>query len=184
MTRIIMVNIRNLAGVPPIDLRHARLADLRQVAREHDPGQDRFAGGLALAVLVLPIVMITSIGGDPRRAPRAPRRRLGVGATRWEVTRDHVLPTAAPGILTGTVLSSPGPLGEAAPLLLVGAITGLLPETGHHRAVHGRPDAHLQLVRPARHARRRGDVVQRAAAAGLVLLVLVLFFNAVAILSA
>ena len=51
---------------------------------------------------------------------------FGVGATRWEVVRDHVLPYAAPGILTGTVLSLARALGEAAPLILVGAVTGRL----------------------------------------------------------
>jgi len=49
-----------------------------------------------------------------------------VGATRWETTRDHVLPYAAPGILTGTMLAVARALGEAAPLLLIGAITGRL----------------------------------------------------------
>jgi phosphate transport system permease protein len=50
----------------------------------------------------------------------------GVGATRWEVVRSHVLPSAAPGILTGTVLALSRALGETAPLLLVGAVTGFL----------------------------------------------------------
>jgi phosphate transport system permease protein len=50
----------------------------------------------------------------------------GVGATRWEVVRSHVLPSAAPGILTGTVLSLARALGETAPVLLVGAVTGFL----------------------------------------------------------
>jgi phosphate transport system permease protein len=56
---------------------------------------------------------------------------FGVGGTRWETTRDHVLPYAAPGILTGTMLAVARALGEAAPLLLIGAITGRLAE------VHG-----------------------------------------------
>jgi phosphate transport system permease protein len=51
---------------------------------------------------------------------------FGVGATRWEVIRSHVLPYAAPGILTGTVLSLARALGEAAPLILIGAVTGRL----------------------------------------------------------
>ena len=51
---------------------------------------------------------------------------MGVGATRWETTRDHVLPYAAPGVLTGTMLATARALGEAAPLLLIGAITGRL----------------------------------------------------------
>ena len=51
---------------------------------------------------------------------------FGVGATRWEVIRSQVLPYAAPGILTGTVLSLARALGEAAPLILIGAVTGRL----------------------------------------------------------
>ncbi len=51
---------------------------------------------------------------------------FGVGATRWEVIRNHVLPYAAPGILTGTVLTLARAFGETAPLLLVGAVTGFL----------------------------------------------------------
>ena len=80
------------------------------------------------------------------------------------------------------MLSIARALGEAAPLILVGAITGLAaPGDRAHRAVHGRADAHLQLVRPAQHAGAEVTWSNVAAAAGLVLLVLVLFFNAAAI---
>ena len=79
----------------------------------------------------------------------------GVGASRWEVTRDHVLPYAAPGILTGTVLAIARALGEAAPLILIGAITGLLPRTGLTEQLHGLADAHLQLGRAGRTPRAR-----------------------------
>ena len=82
-----------------------------------------------MAVLVLPIVIITSMEAI-RAVPQGLREAgYGVGASRWEVTRDHVLPYAAPGILTGTVLSLARALGEAAPLIILGAITGLLPST-------------------------------------------------------
>jgi phosphate transport system permease protein len=82
------------------------------------------SAGLTLAVLVLPIVIITT-SEALRSVPHALREAaFGVGATRWEVTRHHVLPAAAPGILTGTVLSLARAFGETAPLLLVGASTG------------------------------------------------------------
>ncbi len=77
-------------------------------------------GRLTLAILVLPIVIITSAEAI-RAVPTALREAgFGVGATRWEVIRTHVLPYAAPGILTGTVLALARALGEAAPLILVG----------------------------------------------------------------
>ena len=55
---------------------------------------------------------------------------FGVGATRWEVIRSHVLPNAAPGILTGSVLAMARALGETAPLIMVGAVTGFLATQG------------------------------------------------------
>jgi phosphate transport system permease protein len=84
------------------------------------------AAGITLAVLVLPIVIITSAEAV-RAVPDSIREAgFGVGATRWEVVRGHVLPYAAPGILTGTVLALARALGEAAPLLLIGAVQGYL----------------------------------------------------------
>jgi phosphate transport system permease protein len=62
-----------------------------------------------------------------RAVPQSIREAAyGVGATRWEVVRSHVLPYAAPGVLTGTILSLARAFGETAPLLLVGAVTGFL----------------------------------------------------------
>ena len=87
-------------------------------------GRDILAGGLTLAVLVLPIVIITSAEAL-RAVPNTIREAgYGVGASRWEVTRQLVLPYAAPGILTGTVLALARALGETAPLILVGAVLG------------------------------------------------------------
>jgi phosphate transport system permease protein len=84
------------------------------------------AAGITLAILVLPIVIITSAEAI-RAVPDSLREAgFGVGATRWEVIRHHVLPYAAPGILTGTVLALARALGEAAPLILVGATTDFL----------------------------------------------------------
>jgi phosphate transport system permease protein len=89
-------------------------------------GRTTIAGGLTMAVLVLPIVIITAAEAI-RAVPNELREGgYGVGATRWEVVRSLVLPYAAPGILTGTVLALARALGEAAPLLLVGAIAGRL----------------------------------------------------------
>jgi len=85
-----------------------------------------FAGGVTLAILVLPIVIITAAEAV-RAVPQSLREgAFGVGATKWEVIRSQVLPFAAPGILTGTLLALARAVGEAAPLILVGAITGRL----------------------------------------------------------
>ena len=85
-----------------------------------------FAGGVTLAILVLPIVIITAAEAV-RAVPQSLREgAFGVGATKWEVIRSQVLPFAAPGILTGTLLALSRAVGEAAPLILVGAITGRL----------------------------------------------------------
>jgi phosphate transport system permease protein len=123
-TRLLATNIRNLAGVPSIVYGLLGLVVFAQALRAVTGGTSVIAGGLTLAVLVLPIVIITS-SEALRAVPGSIREAgFGVGATRWEVIRSHVLPAAAPGILTGTVLTIARALGETAPLLLVGAVLG------------------------------------------------------------
>jgi phosphate transport system permease protein len=130
MNRLIAVNIRNLAGVPSIVYGLLGLAVFVQVLRSVTGGKTLVAAGLTLGVLVLPIVIITA-SEALRAVPNGIREAgYGVGATRWEVIRHHVLPAAAPGILTGTVLSLARALGETAPVLLVGAVTGFLASGG------------------------------------------------------
>jgi phosphate transport system permease protein len=121
--RFVNVNIRNLAGVPSIVYGLLGLALFVEVLAL---GPTVIAAGLTLAVLVLPIVIITSAEAL-RAVPNSIREAgYGVGATRWEVVRSHVLPSAAPGVLTGTVLALARALGETAPVLLVGAVSGFL----------------------------------------------------------
>jgi len=132
--RFITVNIRNLAGVPSIVYGLLGLTIFVQVLAGFTGGKSIIAGGLTLAVLVLPIVIITA-SEALRAVPYSIREAgYGVGATRWEVIRSHVLPSAAPGILTGTVLSISRAIGETAPLLLVGAVTGFLATGGQNLA--------------------------------------------------
>ena len=182
MTRFIVVNIRNLAGVPAVIYGVLGLIIFVGWLKPVTNGGTVIAAALTLAILVLPIVIITSMEAI-RAVPRGLRDAgYGIGASRWEVTRDHVIPYAMPGILTGTVLSLARALGEAAPLIMIGAITGLLPETslsGKFTAIpmliyswSGRPDSGESSV----------GWSNAAAAAGLVLLVLVLAFNIVGIL--
>ena len=131
LTRFISTNIRNLAGVPSIVyglLGLAVIIELVDLIGFGGPGttngRNVVAAGLTMSVLVLPIVIITSAEAL-RAVPQSIREAgFGVGATRWEVIRHHVLPSAAPGILTGTILTLARAFGETAPLLLIGVATG------------------------------------------------------------
>lgn len=126
LTGFIQLNIRNLAGVPSVVYGILGLIVFVQGFESLTGGRSVIAAGVTLAILVLPIIIITtaeSVSAVPQGLREA---GFGVGATRWETTRDHVLPYAAPGILTGTMLAVARALGEAAPLLLIGAITGRL----------------------------------------------------------
>lgn len=124
LTRLVASSIRNLAGVPSVVYGLLGLALFVQLLAPLTGGRTLMSGGLTLAILVLPIVVITSAEAL-RAVPVSIREAAyGVGATRWEVVRGHVLPYAAPGILTGTVLSFARALGETAPLLLIGGAPG------------------------------------------------------------
>ena len=129
LTRFIQINIRNLAGVPSIVYGLLGLAIFVAFFESIGLGGSRdgrhlLAAAVTLAVLVLPIVIITT--AEALRAVPITIREAGygVGASRWEVTRKLVVPAAVPGILTGTVLALARALGETAPLLLVGGIVG------------------------------------------------------------
>ena len=124
--RWVNVNIRNLAGVPAVVYGILGVVIFVKFLRPVTGGPTLMSGGLIMAILVLPIVIITAAEAL-RAVPYSIREAgYGVGATRWEVIRSHVLPSAAPGVLTGTVLSLSRALGETAPLLLVGAVTGFI----------------------------------------------------------
>lgn len=176
------VNVRNLAGVPSIVYGLLGLAIFVSVLGDVTGGKTVISGGLALSVLVLPIVIITA--SEALRAVPRPIREgaLGVGATPWETVRHHVLPAAAPGILTGTVLSLARAAGEAAPVLLVGAATGLL-RTGDQTFVEQLKGPFTTLpVTIFSYARQPGEDYRAiTAAASVVLLVVVLGMNGFAI---
>jgi phosphate transport system permease protein len=126
VTRFIDINIRNLAGVPSVVYGLFGLAVfvalLSNVGKAN--GANVITGGLTLAVLILPLVIITSAEAI-RAVPNAIREAgYGIGASRWQVVGKLVLPSATPGILTGTVLALSRALGETAPLILVGAVLG------------------------------------------------------------
>jgi phosphate transport system permease protein len=126
LTRLVDVNIRNLAGVPSIVYGLLGLAVFVGFFKAIGAGNGRnvIAGGLTVAALVLPIVIITAAEAI-RAVPNAIREAgYGVGASRWQVTANLVVPAAFPGIMTGIVLSLSRALGETAPLILAGAVLG------------------------------------------------------------
>ena len=122
LTAFIEANIANLAGVPSIVY---GLLGLAIFVRSMQMGASLIAGALTLTLLILPIVIVSS--QEAIRAVPDSRRQAayGVGATRWEVIRDVVLPSALPGIMTGTILSLSRAIGETAPILMVGAATSM-----------------------------------------------------------
>jgi phosphate transport system permease protein len=182
LARITRINVRNLAGVPSIVYGILALAVFVKAMDGITGGRTVWSGGLALSALVLPIVIITA-SEALRAVPRSIREgALGVGATPWETVRHHVLPAAAPGILTGTVLALARAAGEAAPILLVGAATGLLRTGGASlwEQLSG-PFTAMPVVIFS-YARQTGEDFRAVtAAASLVLLVLVVLMNGFAI---
>jgi phosphate transport system permease protein len=81
------------------------------------------AGGLTLAVLVLPVVIIATREALVAVPQSIRQAAYALGATRWQTVRSHVVPLALPGIMTGTILALSRAIGEAAPLLILGALT-------------------------------------------------------------
>jgi phosphate transport system permease protein len=120
LARLVELNIANLAGVPSIVY---GLLGLDLFVRTLGFGRSLLAGACTLSLLVLPMVVMVS-----REALRTVPQHLreasyALGATRWETTRQIVLPMAYPGILTGAILSLSRAIGETAPLVVVGALT-------------------------------------------------------------
>lgn len=128
LTSFIELNIRNLAGVPSVVYGLLGLAIFVEALNgfSGNQGVERrtlAAAGVTLAVLVLPVMIITTQEAIRAVPVTLSEGAYGVGATRWEVIRSVVLPYAAPGIFTGSLLSIARAVGEAAPLIVVGAYT-------------------------------------------------------------
>jgi phosphate transport system permease protein len=119
-TRFIEINISNLAGVPSIIY---GLLGLGLFVRGLEMGRSVLAGSMTMALLVLPILIVS--GREAIRAvPQSVRHAsLALGATKWQTIQNHVLPYAMPGILTGTILAISRAIGETAPLITIGALT-------------------------------------------------------------
>ena len=118
LNRLLQTNISNLAGVPSIIY---GILGLALFVRLLGLGPTVLAAGLTMSLLILPVVIIASIEAI-KAVPSAQREgAYALGATRWQMVQGSVLPAAAPGIMTGLILAMARAIGEAAPLLLIGA---------------------------------------------------------------
>ncbi|MEW5992620.1 MAG: phosphate ABC transporter permease PstA [Chloroflexota bacterium] len=185
LSRIININIRNLAGVPSVVYGLLGLAVFVPLVQGLAGGTGRniISASITLGVLVLPIVIITAAEAI-RAVPRTLREGgYGVGASRWEVTSRLVLPAAGPGILTGTVLALSRALGETAPLVVIGASSTYF-STGDQsffESLFGSFTA-LPMIVFGWSTRPQDEFRALTAAAIIALLVVTLAANAVAIL--
>lgn len=119
LASLIEINIANLAGVPSIIY---GLLGLGLFVRTLGLGRSLLAGAATLALLVLPVVVV-STREALRTVPLSTREAcLALGATRWQTIRQVVLPQALPGVMTGSILSVSRAMGETAPLVVVGAL--------------------------------------------------------------
>ncbi|MCX7961313.1 MAG: phosphate ABC transporter permease PstA [Burkholderiales bacterium] len=120
VTDLIEINVTNLAGVPSIVY---GLLALGLFVYIFGLGQSIATAGLTLALLILPVIIVTTREAI-RAIPVAIREAAyGVGATRWQVVADHVLPYSIGGIMTGVIIGLARAIGETAPLITVGALT-------------------------------------------------------------
>lgn len=175
ITRLIQLNIANLAGVPSIVY---GILGLTVFVRTFGLERSVISGALTLSILILPVIVMASQEAI-RAVPSSIREAAyGLGATRWQVVRHQVLPMAMPGIMTGTILALSRAVGETAPLIMVGAVgfiaftpTGVLDEF---------TVLPLQIYNWI--SRPQEEFHALAAAGILVLLALLLTMNAAAIL--
>jgi phosphate transport system permease protein len=191
VNRFIQTNINNLAGVPSIVYGMLGLAIFVRALepltsgaffRVADPttanGRTVLSAGLTLGVLVLPIIIINAQEAI-RAVPRSLRNAsYGLGATKWETIWHHVLPSALPGILTGTILAISRAIGETAPLVVIGASTAIsFDPTSPFSKFTTLPIQIYQWT-----SRPQAEFRSLAAAAIVVLLIMLLSLNAAAIL--
>ena len=187
MTTVIEINIANLAGVPSIIY---GLMALSLLVYQFHLGRTLVVGGITLALLILPIVIV-STREALRAIPNGIREAAyALGATRWQVIKDHLLPYSAGGIATGTIIAMSRAIGETAPLITIGVplfisvlpdspLQGEFPFVNFHWLSAKFTVLPIQMFNwvsrpdPAFH--------RNAAAAGLVLIVMTLSLNAVAI---
>ncbi len=186
-TAVIEINITNLAGVPSIVY---GLLALGLFVYGFGLGQSILAAGLTLALLILPVIIVATREAI-RSIPSAIREAsYAVGSTKWQTTKDHVVPYALPGIMTGVIIGMARAIGETAPIITIGALTfiAFLPPA----PISAEPPflSFEWLMAPFTvmpiqmfnwTSRPEAAFHQNAAAAGLVLLFMTLSMNALAI---
>lgn len=165
--RIIELNIQNLAGVPSIVF---GILGLAIFVRFFDLGFVVAAGSLTIAILVLPTVILASREAIKAVPSSILEGSLALGVTPWQAVWKQVLPAAGPGLLTGVILAVARAIGEAAPLLLVGAVTFV---TTYPEFFEGGYSALPVLI--YNYAGRAQMEFQVLAAAGVILMLAVLF---------
>jgi phosphate ABC transporter permease protein PstC/phosphate ABC transporter permease subunit PstA len=172
-TRFLRRIIQNLAGVPSIVF---GLVGLTIFVRVFGFGPSLLAGSLTLAIMVLPIIVVATeeaLKSVPKSFREASR---GLGATRWQTVRHHVLPNAKPGILTGTVLALSRAIGETAPILFIGAVFA---KTAPSNVFDGFLALPLTIFYWTRHP--KAEFHELAASTIIVLLIILLAMNSMAI---
>ncbi|MBD1998635.1 phosphate ABC transporter permease PstA [Leptolyngbya sp. FACHB-541] len=176
-TRILEINIGNLAAVPSIIYGLLGLAVFVRVFLPITGGRTVFAAGLTLALLILPVIIVAT--REALRAVPDSLRLAGMalGATRWQTVREHVLPQAFPGILTGTILALSRAIGETAPLIVIGAQT-FVPYIPSFRE-GGFSALPIQIFNWV--GRPQAEFHTNAAAGIIVLMIVLLIMNATAI---
>jgi phosphate transport system permease protein len=186
-TGIIEINVTNLAGVPSIVY---GLLALGLFVYQFGFGESVLSAGLTLALLILPIVIVAT-RESLRAVPKAIREAAyGLGATRWEVTKDHVLPYSTGGILTGLILGLSRAIGETAPIITIGALSFIAflppsPVSGEFPFLNFewlRSEFTAMPIQMFNWVSRPDQAFQaNAAAAGAILLGMTLLMNALAI---
>ena len=173
-TAFIRMNISNLAGVPSIVF---GLLGLTLFVRMLELGKSILAAGFTMSLLILPVIIVASSEAI-RAVPKHLREAsYGMGATKWQTVVRVVLPAAIPGILTGSILALSRAIGETAPLVVIGipVILQFLP-TGYLDTFTALP---MQIYD---WAKRPQEQFQYVAAAGIIVLMLVLIFmNSIAV---
>jgi phosphate transport system permease protein len=175
-TDLIEVNINNLAAVPSIVFGLLGLAIFLNVFGL--PRSAPLVGGLVLALISLPTILIASRASLKAVPPSVRQAALGLGASKLQAVTDHVLPLALPGILTGTILGMAHALGETAPLLMIGMVAFIvdIPHTPLDPSAVLPVQVYLWADSPER------AFVEKTSAAIVVLLVFLALMNLAAIL--
>ncbi len=187
LTSLVEINIANLAGVPSIIY---GLMALGLLVYQFRLGQSILTGGLTLAFLILPIVIVATREAL-RTIPQGIREAaLALGSTKWQVVRHHLLPYSIGGTLTGIIIALSRAIGETAPLITIGALTfiAFLPPPPVQSSPPflsfewlSSPFSVLPIQMFNWVSRPDPEFVVNAAGAGLILIIVTLSLNAVAI---